>query len=218
MIDVAGDVLPGRRVLVTGAGITGRAVSAVLAPVGVRLFVCDDDPKALQRLAEPATVVGMAEAAARASEFDLVVTSPGFSPTTPVLTAAAAAGVPIWGDVELAWRLDASGRFGPPRRWLVVTGTNGKTTTTSMLHGMLLAAGRRSVLCGNIGSPVLDMLDQSAELLAVELSSFQLHWSPSLRPEAGAVLNVAEDHLDWHGSFAHYAAAKARALTGRVAV
>ena len=214
----AGDLLPGRRVLVTGAGITGRAVSAVLAPMGVRLFVSDDDPKALQRLAEPATVVGTADAAARIADFDLVVTSPGFSPTTPVLAAASAAGVPIWGDVELAWRLDVSGRFGRPRRWLVVTGTNGKTTTTSMLHGMLLAAGRRSALCGNIGSPVLYMLDQPAELFTVELSSFQLHWAPSLRPEAGAVLNVAEDHLDWHGSFAHYAAAKARALTGRVGV
>ena len=71
------------------------------------------------------------------------------------------AGVPIWGDVELAWRLDSSGRFGPPRRWLVVTGTNGKTTTTSMLHAMLVAAGRRSLLCGNIGNPVLDVLDRT---------------------------------------------------------
>jgi len=211
-------VAAGARVLVTGAGITGRSVSAVLAPMGVRLFICDDDPKALQRLAEPATVVGTADAAARVGDFDLVITSPGFSPTAPALAAAVAAGVPVWGDVELAWRLDMSGRFGPPRRWLVVTGTNGKTTTTSMLHGMLLAAGLRSVLCGNIGSPVLDMLDEPAELLAVELSSFQLHWAPSLRPDVGAVLNVAEDHLDWHGSFAHYAAAKARALTGRVAV
>ena len=87
------------------------------------------------------------------TEYALVVTSPGFQPTTPVLAAAAAAGVPIWGDVELAWRLDASGRYGPPRRWLVVTGTNGKTTTTSMLHAMLTAAGRRSLLCGNIGEP-----------------------------------------------------------------
>jgi UDP-N-acetylmuramoylalanine--D-glutamate ligase len=81
-----------------------------------------------------------------------------------------------------------------------------------------VAAGRRSVLCGNIGNPVLDVLDAPAEFFAVELSSFQLHWAPSLRPDAGAVLNVAEDHLDWHGSFDHYAAAKARALTGRVAV
>ena len=125
---------------------------------------------------------------------------------------------PIWGDVELAWRLDQAGWFGPPKRWLVVTGTNGKTTTTSMLHAMLVAAGRRAVLCGNIGNPVIDMLAEPAELLAVELSSFQLHWAPSLRPEAGAVLNVAEDHLDWHGSMDAYAADKARALDGLVAV
>ena len=100
----------------------------------------------------------------------------------------------------------------------MVTGTNGKTTTTSMLYAMLEAAGRRAVLCGNIGDPVLDLLDRPAEVLAVELSSFQLHWAPSLRPEAGVVLNVAEDHLDWHGSMDAYAQAKARALTGRVAV
>jgi UDP-N-acetylmuramoylalanine--D-glutamate ligase len=126
--------------------------------------------------------------------------------------------VPIWGDVELAWQLDNSGRYGPPRRWLVVTGTNGKTTTTSMLHAMLVAAGRRALLCGNIGDPVLDVLDKPAELLAVELSSFQLHWAPSLRPEAGVVLNVAEDHLDWHGTMDAYARDKARVLDGRVAV
>ena len=90
----------------------------------------------------------------------------------------------------------------------MVTGTNGKTTTTSMLHAMLLAAGRRSLLCGNIGSPVLDVLAEPAELLAVELSSFQLHWAPSVRPEAGVVLNVAEDHLDWHGALDAYAAAR----------
>jgi UDP-N-acetylmuramoylalanine--D-glutamate ligase len=204
------DLLPGPRVLVAGARVTGRAVIAALAPLGARVTVCDDDPAAAG--------LTPADAAARVSDFDLVVTSPGFPPTAPVLVAAAAAGVPVWGDVELAWRLDASGGYGPPRRWLVVTGTNGKTTTTSMLHAMLVGAGRRSILCGNIGNPVLAMLDQPAELLAVELSSFQLHWAPSLRPAAGAVLNVAEDHLDWHGSFAAYAQAKARALTGRVAV
>ena len=118
----------------------------------------------------------------------------------------------------MAWRLDAAGHYGPPRRWLVVTGTNGKTTTTSMLHAMLTAGGRRSLLCGNIGDPVLDVLEQPADLLAVELSSFQLYWAPSLRPEAGAVLNIAEDHLDWHSTMAEYTAAKARVLNGRVAV
>jgi UDP-N-acetylmuramoylalanine--D-glutamate ligase len=209
---------PGTRVLVTGAGITGRSVSAALEPTGVRLTICDDDPLALQRLITPATVVTTDEAVDRIADYALVVTSPGFAPTAPVLAAASAAGVPIWGDVELAWRLDQAGWFGTPKRWLVVTGTNGKTTTTSMLHAMLVAGGRRAVLCGNIGNPVIDMLAEPAELLAVELSSFQLHWAPSLRPDAGAVLNVAEDHLDWHGSMAAYAADKARALDGRVAV
>ena len=204
--------------LVTGAGITGRSVSAALEPTGVRLTICDDDPLALQRLITPATVVTTADAVAQIADYALVVTSPGFPPTAPVLAAAAAAGVPIWGDVELAWRLDQAGWFGTPKRWLVVTGTNGKTPTTSMLHAMLVAAGRRAVLCGNIGNPVIDMLAEPAELLAVELSSFQLHWAPSLRPEVGVVLNVAEDHLDWHGSMDAYARDKARALDGRVAV
>ncbi len=210
---------PGTAVLVTGAGITGRAVLAALTPLGVRATLTDDSPSALTSYAQQGVaVIDPGNAVERISDFGLVVTSPGFPPTAPVLAAAAAAGVPIWGDVELAWRLDQSGRFGAPRRWLVVTGTNGKTTTTSMLYAMLEAAGRRAVLCGNIGDPVLDLLDRPAEVLAVELSSFQLHWAPSLRPEAGVVLNVAEDHLDWHGSMDAYAQAKARALTGRVAV
>jgi|694.fasta_scaffold02382_4 UDP-N-acetylmuramoylalanine--D-glutamate ligase len=208
---------PDARVLVTGARVTGRAVVAALGPWDVRISVCDDDPAAARALGD-VQFLATEEAAARATEFDLVVTSPGFPPTAPVLVAAAAAGVPIWGDVELAWRLDAAGRYGPPRRWLVVTGTNGKTTTTSMLYDMLVAGGLRAVLCGNIGEPVLDVLARPADVLAVEVSSFQLHWAPSIRPAAGVVLNVAEDHLDWHGSFEAYSAAKARALDGRVAV
>jgi UDP-N-acetylmuramoylalanine--D-glutamate ligase len=211
-------LVPGARVLVTGAGITGRSVSAALESTGVRLTICDDDPKALQRLITPVSVVTTAEAQATIADYDLVVTSPGFSPAAPVLAAAAGAAVPIWGDVELAWRMDRSGRFGPPRRWLVVTGTNGETTTTSMLYAMLVAAGRRAMLCGNIGNPVLDVLAEPCELLAVELSSFQLHWAPSVRPDAGVVLNVAEDHLDWHGTMADYARDKAQVLNGRVAV
>ena len=211
--------LSGAAVLVAGARVTGRAILAALTPLGARATLTDDSPSALTAFAQNGVaVIDPANAAEKIAEFDLVVTSPGLPPTAPVLVAAAAAGVPVWGDVELAWRLDNSGRYGPPRRWLVVTGTNGKTTTTSMLHAMLVAAGRRALLCGNIGDPVLDVLDQPAELLAVELSSFQLHWAPSLRPEAGVVLNVAEDHLDWHGTMDAYARDKARVLDGRVAV
>ncbi len=208
---------PGASVLVTGAGITGDSVLAALAPLGAATTLCDDDAAALQRHAG-VTTVDTSTAARHIADYALVVTSPGFRPTAPVLVAAAQAGVPVWGDVELAWRLDRSGRYGPPRRWLAVTGTNGKTTTTSMLYAMLSAAGLRARLCGNIGNPVLDALAEPADILAVELSSFQLHWAPSLQPEAGAVLNIAEDHLDWHGTLAHYTAAKARVLNGRVAV
>ena len=211
--------LSGAAVLVAGARVTGRAILAALTPLGARATLTDDSPSALTAFAQNGVaVIDPANAAEKIAEFDLVVTSPGLPPTAPVLVAAAAAGIPVWGDVELAWRLDNSARYGPARRWLVVTGTNGKTTTTSMLHAMLVAAGRRALLCGNIGDPVLDVLDQPAELLAVELSSFQLHWAPSLRPEAGVVLNVAEDHLDWHGTIDAYARDKARVLDGRVAV
>ena len=141
---------PGARVLVTGAGITGRAVVAALAAWDVEIRVCDDNTDALAALAvNGVATVAPADAVLAIDDFTLVVTSPGFPPTSPVLAAAAAAGVPIWGDVELAWRLDAAGHYGPPRRWLVVTGTNGKTTTTSMLHAMLVADGRRAHLSGN---------------------------------------------------------------------
>jgi UDP-N-acetylmuramoylalanine--D-glutamate ligase len=214
-----GGLEPGTSVLVAGGGITGRSVLAALAPLGVTATLCDDDPATRRQFADAGTAtVDSSTAAQHIADYALVVTSPGFPPTAPVPAAAQAAGVPVWGDVELAWRLDAAGHYGPPRRWLAVTGTNGKTTTTSMLQAMLTAAGLRSTLCGNIGSPVLDVLNQPADFLAVELSSFQLHWAPSVRPEAGAVLNIAEDHLDWHGSLAEYTADKARVLTGRVAV
>jgi UDP-N-acetylmuramoylalanine--D-glutamate ligase len=218
-LNVLEPLTPGAPVLVAGGGVTGRAVLTALERFGATATLCDDDAATLSRYAETGvSTVTRQEAIGRIADFALVVTSPGFAPDTPVLAAAATAGVPIWGDVELAWRLDEAGHYGPTRRWLVVTGTNGKTTTTSMLHAMLTAGDRRSVLCGNIGSPVLDVLDEPADLLSVELSSFQLHWAPSLRPEAGVVLNIAEDHLDWHASMAEYAADKARVLSGRVAV
>ncbi len=219
------DVKPGTPVLVAGGGVTGRSVLAALTSLGATATLCDDDPATLQQFADAGVATASpSTAAGQITDYALVVASPGFAPTAPVPAAATVAGVPVWGDVELAWRLDASGCYGPPRRWLAVTGTNGKTTTASMLQAMLTAAGMRSVLCGNIGSPVLDALrarsetPEPSDLLAVELSSFQLHWAPSVRPEAGAVLNVAEDHLDWHSTLAHYTAAKARVLSGRVAV
>ena len=140
---------------------------------------------------------------------DLLVTSPGWRPDHPVLTAAQHHGIPLWGEVELAWRMRPAHDAAP---WLTVTGTNGKTTTVQMLAAMLTAAGRRAVAAGNVGTPLLEVVldPQPYDVVAVELSSFQLHYSHSIAPLASCCLNLAADHLDWHGSMLLYAAAKAR--------
>ncbi|MCW4355424.1 UDP-N-acetylmuramoyl-L-alanine--D-glutamate ligase [Hoyosella sp. YIM 151337] len=223
----------GKTVLVAGAGVSGLATVHALLAVGASVVVADSREHALG----PAITLGArgllldTEAAAVPSSqvfegVSLVITSPGWRPEAPLLTAAAKYGIPVWGDVELAWRLDQAGVFGPPRRWLAVTGTNGKTTTTSMLHSILRAAGLASAACGNIGRPILDALMAGSgeapgpriDVLALELSSFQLYWAPSVTPDAGVILNIAEDHLDWHGSMDAYVEAKLRVLTGRLGV
>ncbi|WP_167479220.1 UDP-N-acetylmuramoyl-L-alanine--D-glutamate ligase [Nocardia arthritidis] len=216
------EFLRGRDVLVAGWGVSGRSLIEPLRDIGARPVVTDAGAAALSEAAglglDVATSVSLEST--DWSRFALVITSPGWRPDSPVLAAAVAEGTPVWGDVEFAWWVDQARIYGPVRKWLVVTGTNGKTTTTSMVHSILRAAGIASVACGNIGLPILDALRRNPgpQVLAVELSSFQLHWAPSVRPEAGVVLNVAEDHLDWHGSLDAYAAAKARALTGRIGV
>ncbi|PJI94339.1 UDP-N-acetylmuramoyl-L-alanine--D-glutamate ligase [Luteimicrobium subarcticum] len=204
MPDVA---LPGARVLVAGLGASGRACARVLADVAREVVTVDD--RAQDADVRPADLAGQVES------FDLVVTSPGLPPTHPVLVEAVAAGVPVWSEVELAWRLRVPRATGPgagtPAPWLAVTGTNGKTTTVGMLASMLEAAGLRAPAVGNIGPSVLEAaLDPANDVLVVELSSFQLHFTHTMSVLAGAVLNVAPDHLDWHGTLDAYAAAKGR--------
>ncbi|MEU8894288.1 UDP-N-acetylmuramoyl-L-alanine--D-glutamate ligase [Nocardia sp. NPDC048505] len=216
------EFLRGRDVLVAGWGVSGRSLIEPLRDIGAHPVVTDGGAKALGEAAELGLEVAPCAALENTdlSRFALVITSPGWRPDSPVLVSAVTEGIPVWGDVEFAWWVDQARIYGPARKWLVVTGTNGKTTTTQMTHSILRAAGIASVACGNIGLPILDALRRTPgpQVLAVELSSFQLHWAPSVRPEAGVVLNVAEDHLDWHGGLDAYAAAKARALFGRVGV
>ncbi|MCC2316323.1 UDP-N-acetylmuramoyl-L-alanine--D-glutamate ligase [Cellulomonas xiejunii] len=197
----------GRTVLVTGLGISGQAAAQVLRDRGARVVTFD----------ERATDADVMDAAALVADglagADLVVTSPGLAPAHPVLTAARDRGVPVWSEVELAWqvRVPRDGGDGEPAPWLAVTGTNGKTTTVGMLDSILRAAGRRTLAVGNVGTPVvLAAVDPALDVLAVELSSFQLHHTHSMSAQAAAVLNVAPDHLDWHGSLAAYAADKGR--------
>jgi UDP-N-acetylmuramoylalanine--D-glutamate ligase len=195
----------GLPVTVAGAGVSGTAAARVLKELGAVVTVVDDT---VTELDEFPVVRALPE------ELALVVTSPGFRPTVPVLVEAASRGIEVIGEVELAWRL--RGEAAAP--WLALTGTNGKTTTVKMLESVLRAAGHRTVAAGNVGLPLLEAVLDSYDVLAVELSSFQLHWSSTVRPHTGAILNLADDHTDWHGSFDEYARAKARIFEADVSL
>lgn len=207
----------GKRVTVAGLGVSGLPAARVLRGLGADVTVVNDsdDERARAQAAElePLGVtVRLGDGDTLPAGTELVVTAPGWQPGKPLFAAAAAAGVEIWGDVELAWRL----RGPDAAPWLAVTGTNGKTTTVRMLAAILAAAGLRTAAVGNIGVSLLDAVtgDETYDVLAVELSSYQLHWAPSLRVHSAAVLNLAPDHLDWHGSMEAYAADKGRVYEG----
>ena len=204
----------GVRTVVCGFGVSGFAAADTLVHLGATVTVLDekepDDDESARLLGFLGADLrlGPGNTDVLPEAVDLVVTSPGWSPAAPLLVEAAERGLPVWGEVELAWRL----RGDDPAPWLCVTGTNGKTTTVQMLDAMLSADGLRSGAVGNVGRPVLEavMDPEGPEVLAVELSSYQLHWSSSVAAESAAVLNIAPDHLDWHGTAEAYAGAKGR--------
>jgi UDP-N-acetylmuramoylalanine--D-glutamate ligase len=207
-------------VVVAGIGVSGFAAADALLGLGATVTVVDERDGAGERdRAQVLEILGAsvrlgAGATARLPHgVQLVVTSPGWRPTAPLLLAASRAGVPVWGEVELAWRLRDVDRPAP---WLAVTGTNGKTTTVRMLAEILRASGLRATAAGNVGDPVIEAVlhPEPYDVIALELSSFQLHWIQSMTARSAAVLNVAPDHLDWHGSLAAYAADKGRIYSG----
>jgi UDP-N-acetylmuramoylalanine--D-glutamate ligase len=211
------------RVAVLGLGVTGFAAADTLAELGSRVLVVADHADEQRR--ELLNVIGARFVATPDAEteltvFDpqLIVVSPGYHPDHPLLLWAADRGIPVWGDIELAWRLrDKVPRAdGTPAEWILVTGTNGKTTTTQLAATMLVAGGLRAAPCGNIGVPVLDAIRDPGgfDVLVVELSSYQLHWFSGLvAPLASVCLNLAEDHYDWHGGAQAYRDAKAKVYT-----
>lgn len=208
----------GLRVAVLGLGVTGFSVADTLVELGCRVRVIYGAPDIeRERLldvigSERAMLDGHEAQLADLVDFapDLVVVSPGYRPDHPLTEWATNHGIIVWGDIELGWRL----RDKTPRvaDWICITGTNGKTTTSQLTAHMLVAGGLRAAPVGNIGVPILDALrdPQGYDALVVELSSFQLHRLGDISPYASACLNVAADHLDWHGSSAAYIAAKAK--------
>jgi UDP-N-acetylmuramoylalanine--D-glutamate ligase len=198
------DSWEGVHAVVAGMGVSGFAAADNLTHQGAHVTALDESDAGDR--GEKATILeilgaevrlGPGSTAELPDDVDVLVTSPGWPPNAPLLAQAAARGIPIWGEVELAWRLRDPHNAAP---WLAVTGTNGKTTTVQMLDAILRAAGLRSIACGNVGLPIVEavMDPEPYDVFAVELSSFQLHYTDSMSAESAAVLNIAEDHLDWY--------------------
>jgi len=206
-------------VVVAGIGVSGFAAADGLLHFGARVTALDDvlddltsDKGKLLEVLGGSVRLGPGSTATLPDDADLVIAT-GWPASSPLLLQAGARGVPIWSEVELAWRLSRPDKIMP---WLGITGTNGKTTTTQMLESILTAAGLRTAAVGNIGRPIMEIVldPQPYDVLAVELSSHQLHRSNSLALHSAAVLNVQPDHLEWHGSYAAYRDAKARIYAG----
>ncbi len=198
----------GQRAVVVGAGVAGVAAAEALLAEGAQVRVTDLRPES--ELADAARLQS-AGAEVRAGGHDeadldgvtLIVASPGVPPSSEVLAWARAKDVPVWGEMELGARLARA-------PYLAVTGTNGKTTTTGMLTAALRSDGRDAVACGNIGRPFPTTAREHHDVLVVEISSFQLATQTSFHPTVSVLLNVAPDHLDWHGSYPAYLEAKAQ--------
>jgi UDP-N-acetylmuramoylalanine--D-glutamate ligase len=206
-------------VVVAGLGVSGFAAADGLLQFGATVTVLDErddatnaDKGTLLEVLGGTVRLGAGVADVLPPDADLVIAT-GWHPDHSLLAAAVQRGVPIWSEVELAWRLSRPHKVVP---WLGITGTNGKTTTTQMLHSILAAAGLRSAAVGNIGRPIMEVVldPEPYDVLAVELSSHQLHWSNSLALHSAAVLNLQPDHLEWHGSFEAYREAKAKIYAG----
>jgi UDP-N-acetylmuramoylalanine--D-glutamate ligase len=202
-----GDVdIRGRRVVVIGAAVAGAAAAEVLALEGADVLVSEMRPPeqldTLPRLRELG--IEVAAGGHDPSHLDgaaLVVTGPGVPQDAPVLGWAMERGIPVWGELELGARLCEV-------PYLAVTGTNGKTTTTGMIAACLRAGGLDAIACGNIGHPFPAAAREGHDVLVVEASSFQLRFVQTFHPRVSVLLNLAPDHLDWHGSEAAYVDAK----------
>jgi len=186
-----------QRFLILGAGVTGSAVASSLRSRGGLVTITDDNAHDALR---PESV--------DLANFDAVVISPGWRQDHPLVVKALSSNLHILNEIDLAWQIRSE--LAPQQKWLALTGTNGKTTTVEMVAKILQTAGLKAVACGNVGDTVIEAVDRESayDYLVLELSSFQLHWAKQAQFVSAAILNIADDHLDWHGTFDAYAAAK----------
>ena len=186
-----------QRFLILGAGVTGSAVANSLRSRGGLVTITDDNAQDALR---PETI--------NLANFDAVVISPGWRQDHPLVAQVLSSNLHILNEIDLAWQIRSE--IAPQQKWLALTGTNGKTTTVEMVAKILQTAGLKAVACGNVGDTVIEAVDRknAFDYLVLELSSFQLHWAKQAQFFSAAILNIADDHLDWHGTFDAYADAK----------
>ena len=190
------------QMLVLGGGVTGRSVAQVLSNMGAEVSIFDENESSSFEFAR-VTINELSNI-----NWAAAVVSPGWRPSHPVIADLRNREIPLLNEIDLAWEIKQ--QVAPEQKWLAVTGTNGKTTTVELTESILKAAGINAFACGNVGTPVIDAVtsEQKYDYLILELSSFQLHWSESAEFVAGSILNIALDHIDWHGTFAEYAKSK----------
>ncbi len=202
----------GIRAGVAGIRLAGAACARAMLDLGAEVVaieggVSPDHQRWAEDLREQGAEVHLGDGESLPPHLDVLVVSPGFPPSAPVIKAAQNEGVPVWGELELAWRL----RGTNPAPWLAVTGTNGKTTATLMLESILRADGRQAIAAANIGVSLVDaVLRDDLDVIAVEVGAQQLPFWHTVSPLAAVCLNIAEDHIDHFGTFANYLAAKGR--------
>ena len=191
--------LRGAHCIVFGAGVTGAPTISFLKESGARVSVIDE------KIAE-SNVLNSLDSL-NLTEISFAVVSPGWRIDNPLISVARTAGIELLSEIDLAWRVKQE--KAPDQRWLALTGTNGKTTTVQMAEAMMMESGIQALACGNVGFTAIEAVTTSkTDVLVLELSSFQLEWSKEAEFESVAILNIAEDHIDWHQSFENYARAK----------
>ena len=193
--------LPSQRILVVGAGVTGKAVVQFLREVGNSHITVLDEKNG--EIAGALLVPALTH-----TDFDLAIVSPGWKRESAIFAELTKAGIEIISELDFAWRVKVE--TAPNQKWLALTGTNGKTTTVQMVESIFKSAQVQGIACGNVGTTVIEALatNPPLDVLVIELSSFQIEWSSEARFETVAILNISDDHIDWHGSFDNYANAK----------
>jgi len=194
----------GKKVLILGGGVTGSAVAKIIEELGASIHIADEKPFNDYALHPIDDLVNL--------DYDLAIVSPGWKPTHPLVEALNKANIRITNEIDLAWHFKKLHK--PEQKWVAITGTNGKTTTTELTAAMLKASGISATACGNVGTTVIETVwsDKNSDVLVLELSSFQIHWMQDPEFSVVAILNIADDHTDWHGSFEEYTKAKIKLL------